>query len=219
MKSIYVLPIFLIFYLSIHFQTFSYFFQFFHLKQKKPISAREPWQFPSSNEHVNSNTTVMYWYSAPFCCCLISLENYNFLQGKILPIHPFSHFFNLYPTFFHFKWKKPISSRKPSQFLVSLPIWKEYVNSTKVFIFSTFLAVVSLVFRITASCKGKYLLNHTFQTFFQFCPVSSTSGGRNLFLLGQFKPGFNLVSSIRWKKPANPGERGSWFQHVIHVLI
>ena len=90
------------------------------------IFSRKPWHFPAgSNEHVNSNTTVKYWYAAPFCCCF-----FNFLQGKILPIHPYSNFFNLYPSFFHFKWKKPISFRKPSQFLVSLPIWKEHVNSS-----------------------------------------------------------------------------------------
>ena len=75
----------------------------------------------------------------------------------------------------------------------------------KVFKFSTFFAVVSLVMRITASYKEKYLLNHAFQPFFQFFPVSSTSSGRNLFLPGRFKPGFNPVSSTRWKKPANPG--------------
>ena len=110
------------------FKLFHIFSGFFHFKRKKPISSRKPWQFPGSNEHVNSNTTVKYWYSAPFCCCLISLENYNFLQGKITYSTIFK-LFNLYPSFFHFKWKKPISSRKPSQFLVSLPIWKEYVNT------------------------------------------------------------------------------------------
>ena len=100
---------------------FRIFSSFFHFKRKKTISSRKPWQFPCSNEHINSNTTVKYWYSAYFCCCLISLENYNFIH--------FQTFFNLYPSFSHSKWKKPISSRKPSQFLVSLPIWKEYVNS------------------------------------------------------------------------------------------
>ena len=40
--------------------------------------------------------------------------------------------------------------------------------------------------------------------FVQFYPVSSTLGGRNLFLPGRFKPGFNPVSSARRKKPANP---------------
>ena len=121
-----------------------------------------------------------------------------------------------YYTSIHFKLFKifiPVSSTSSGKKLV-LPgshhsfsfhfPWKEHVNSNKVFIFSTFLAVVSLVLRITASCKGKYSLNHAFQTFFQFCPVSSTSGGRNLFLPGRFKPGFNPVSSTRWKKPANP---------------
>ena len=83
---------------------------------------------------------------------------------------------------------------------------KEHVNSNAIveYLYSAHFAVVSLVLRITASCKGKYLLNHGFQPFFQFFPVSSTSGGRNLFLPGRFKPGFNPVSSTRWKKPANP---------------
>ena len=84
--------------------------------------------------------------------------------------------------------------------------FEENVNSNTIveYLYSAHFAVVSLVLRITASCKGKYLLNHGFQPFFQFFPVSSTSGGRNLFLPGRFKPGFNPVSSTRWKKPANP---------------
>ena len=67
-----------------------------------------------------------------------------------------------------------------------------------VYIFSTF-AAVSLILRITASCKAKYLLNHAFQHFSQIFPVSSISGGRNLFLLGRFKPAFNTVSSTKRK--------------------
>ena len=51
-----------------------------------------------------------------------------------------------------------------------------------------------------------------FKLFFQFFPVSSTSGGRNLFLPGRFKPGFNPVSSTRWKKPANPAN-SQWVSH------
>ena len=111
-------PFLLLFHLFIHFQTFSSFFRF---RWKKPISSSKPSQFPGSNEHVNSNETVIYWYSAQLCCCFISLENYNFLQEKILPTR-YSYIFKLFLIFtpFHFKWKKPISSRKPSQFLVSL---------------------------------------------------------------------------------------------------
>ena len=80
-----------------------------------------------SNEHVNSNETVKYWYSAQLCCCFISLENYNFLQEKILPTR-YSYIFKLFLIFtpvsstssgrnlflpgshhsfwFHFPWKE-----------------------------------------------------------------------------------------------------------------
>ena len=104
------------------FKLFHIFSSFFRFRWKKPISSRKPSQFPSSNEHVNSNAIVKCWYSVHFCCCFISLENYNFLQGKILHIYPFQTFESFYHSFFHFKWKKLISSRKPSQFLVSLPM-------------------------------------------------------------------------------------------------
>ena len=105
---------------------------------------------------------------------------------------------------------------------------KEHVNSNAIvkYLYSAHFAVVSLVLRITASCKGKYLLNHGFQPFFQFFPVSSTSGGRNLFLPGRFKPGFNPVSSTRWKKPANPARRthhakrmSLWRQRHYHCIV
>ena len=90
-------------------------------------------------------------------------------------------------------------------FFISLPIWKKYVNSNKVFVFSRFVAALSLVLRITASCKGKYLLNHAFQTVFPgFFSISSTSDGRNLFLPGRFKPGFNPFSSTRRKNQPGP---------------
>ena len=108
-----------------YFKLFHIFSSFFHFMWKKPISSSKPSPFPGNNEHVNSNATVKYWYSAQLCCCFISHENYNFLQEKILPTRYssiFKHFFNLYPGFFQFKWKKPISSRLPAQFLVSLPL-------------------------------------------------------------------------------------------------
>ena len=64
---------------------FIFFSSFFHSSGRKLISSRKPWQFPGSNEHVNSNTTIKHWYSARFCGWLSNLENYNFLQEKILP--------------------------------------------------------------------------------------------------------------------------------------
>ena len=76
---------------SSNFKHFHIFSSFFCLRRKKPISSRNSSQFSSSNEHVNSNTTVKYQYSAHFCC-FINLENYSFLLGKILLIHPFSNF-------------------------------------------------------------------------------------------------------------------------------
>ena len=107
------------------FKLFHIFSSFFRFKWKKPISPSKPSPFPGNNEHVSSNATVKYWYSAQLCCCFISLENYNFLQEKILPTHPFSNFFliftpvsstssgrNLflpgsqYCFWFHFPWKE-----------------------------------------------------------------------------------------------------------------
>ena len=80
------------------FKLFHIFSSFFHFKWKKPISFSKPSQFPGSNEHVNSNETVKYWYSAQLCCCFISLENYNFLQEKILPTR-YSYIFKLFLIF------------------------------------------------------------------------------------------------------------------------
>ena len=90
-------PFFLLFHLFIHFQTFSYFFPFLPFQVEEPISSSKPSQFPGSNGHVNSNETVKYWYSAQLCCCFISLENYNFLQEKILPTR-YSCIFSLFYT-------------------------------------------------------------------------------------------------------------------------
>ena len=81
------------------FKLFHIFSSFFRFRWKKPIASSKPSQFPGSNEHVNSNATVKYWYSAQLCCCFISLENYNFLQEKILHlpgIHPISNFFLIF---------------------------------------------------------------------------------------------------------------------------
>ena len=109
------------------FKLFHIFSSFFHFRRKKPISSSKPSQFPGSNEYVNSNETVKYWYSAQLCCCFISLENYNFLQEKILPTR-YSYIFKLFSIFtpvsstssgrnlflpgshhsfwFHFPWKE-----------------------------------------------------------------------------------------------------------------
>ena len=99
LKNTYLLPIFTVV-SPIH--PFSNFFNlypsFFHFKWKKPFSSSKPSQFPGSNEHVNSNATVKYWYSSQLCCCFISLENYNFLQEKILPIW-YSYIFKLFLIF------------------------------------------------------------------------------------------------------------------------
>ena len=77
------------------FKPFHIFSSFFHFRWKKPISSSKPSQIPGSNEHVDSNATVKDWYSAQLCCCFISLENYNFLQEKILPTR-YSSIFKLF---------------------------------------------------------------------------------------------------------------------------
>ena len=162
-------PFLLLFHLFIHFQTFSYFFQFLPFQVEEPISSSKPSQLPGSNGHVNSNETVKYWYSAQLCCCFISLENYNFLQEKILPTQ-YSYIFKFFLIF------TPVSSTSSGRNLF-LPgshhsFWFTSLgrNSNKVFIFSTFLAVVSLVWELQLNI---YLIMHfkLFSSFFQFLPL------------------------------------------------
>ena len=81
-------PFILLFYLFMHFQTFSYFSSFFHIRRKKPISSRTPSQFPGSNELVNSNTIVKYWYSAHICCSLVLRITTSYQEKYYL----FTHF-------------------------------------------------------------------------------------------------------------------------------
>ena len=92
------------------FKLFHIFSSFFHFRWKKPISSSKPSQFPGSNEHENSNATVKYWYSAQLCCCFIGLENYNFLQEKILPTR-YSSIFKLFLIF------TPVSSTSSGRHL------------------------------------------------------------------------------------------------------
>ena len=122
---------------------FHIFSSFFRFRWKKPISSSKPSQFPGSNEHVNSNATVQYWYSAQLCCCFISLENYNFLQEKILP----TRYSSIFKQFL------PLQVEETYFFQEAITVFGFTSlgrNNNKVFIFSTFLAVVSLVLRITA---------------------------------------------------------------------
>ena len=109
------------------FKLFHIFSSFFCFRWNKPISSSKPSPFSGNNELVNSNATVKYWYSVQLCCCFISLENYNFLQEKILPTW-YSSIFKLFLIFtpvsstssgrnlflsgsqhsfwFHFPWKE-----------------------------------------------------------------------------------------------------------------
>ena len=131
------------------FKPFHIFSNFFRFRWKKPISSSKPSQFPGGNEHVNSNATVKYWCSAQLCCCFIGLENYNFLQEKILPIR-YSSIFKLFLIF------TPVSSTSSGRnyfFQEAITVYGFTSlgrNNNKIFIFNTFLAVVSLVLRITA---------------------------------------------------------------------
>ena len=127
-------PFLLLFHLFIYFQTFSYFFQFlsfqveetysyfssfFRFTWKKPISSSKPSQFPGSNEHVNSNATVKYWYSAQLCCCFI--RELQLLARENITYPVFIHFQTVSSTssgrnlflpgshhsfWFHFPWKE-----------------------------------------------------------------------------------------------------------------
>ena len=114
----------------------------YHFKWKKPISSRMPSQFPGSNELVNSNATAKYCIQHIFAVVSLVLRITTSCKENITysPIHIL--FKKIYPSFFHFKRKKPISSRKLLQFLVSLPMERtckqqnEQYNC-KVFIFNT----------------------------------------------------------------------------------
>ena len=135
-------PFLLLFYLFIHFRTFSYFFQFLPLLPRLH-------QFPGSNELVNSNTTVKYWYSAHTCCCFISFENYNFLKKKkkkISPFYTFSNFLNFIPV------SSTSSGRNLLVFLPGSPCsfwfhfpWKEHVNSNTI-VTSIYIQNILLLF-------------------------------------------------------------------------
>ena len=84
----------------------------FKFRWKKPISSMKPlWFSLSGIELVNKNTTEKYLYSAPSYCC--------FTYSSIFKL------FHNFSSFFCFRWKKPISSSKPSQF----PDSNEHVNS------------------------------------------------------------------------------------------
>ena len=99
---------------------------------------------------------------------------------------------------FHFKWKKPISSRLPSQFLDS----NELVNSnaTAKYCIQHIFAVVSLVLRITTSCKENITGSPISILFKNLIPVSSTSRGRNLFLPGSY---CSFWFHFPWKEHVN----------------
>ena len=76
---------------------------FLNFKWKKPISSMKPsWFSLSGIELVNRNTTEKYLHSAHFYCC--------FTYSSIFKL------FHISSSFFHFRRKKPISFRMPSQF-------------------------------------------------------------------------------------------------------
>ena len=95
------------------------FSSFFRFTWKKPISSSKPSQFPGSNEHVNSNATVKYWYSAQLCCCFI--RELQLLARENITYPVFIHFQTVSSTssgrnlflpgshhsfWFHFPWKE-----------------------------------------------------------------------------------------------------------------
>ena len=114
----------------------------FHFKWKKHISSRMPSQFPGSNELVNSNATAKYCIQHIFAVVSLVLRITTSCKEKYYLFTHLHTFKKNHPSFFHFKRKKPISSKKLLQFLVSLPMERtckqqhEQYNC-KVFIFNT----------------------------------------------------------------------------------
>ena len=111
----------------------------FHFKWKKPITSRMPSQFPGCNELVNSNANTKYCIQYIFAVASLVLRITTSCKEKYYLFTHFHIFFKFYPSFFHFKRKKPISSRKLLQFLVSLPTERTCTQqyNCKVFIFNT----------------------------------------------------------------------------------
>ena len=174
-KSIYILPICTVVLPIDPFSNFFIFFQFLQLQAEETYFIQDAITVSWQKWLVNINTTVKYWYSAHICCCFFSFENYSFLQRKILQFYPIFKRLIFSPSFFHFKWKKPISSRKPSQFLVLLLLegtCKQQYNC-KVFIFSTFCCCF-ISFENYNFLQGKIFtlscISH-FSSFFQFLPL------------------------------------------------
>ena len=153
-----------------------------------------PSQFPGSNELVNSNATAKYCIQHIFAVVSLVLRITTSCKEK----------YYLFTISILFKFFIPVSSTSRGRNLF-LPgsywsiwfhfPWKEHVNSNTIvmYLYSTQFAVVSLVLRITASCKGKYLLNLAFQlfsSFFQFLPLQVEE---------------TYFFHFRWKKPISSG--------------
>ena len=88
------------------------------------------------------------------------------LVTVVLPVHPFPNLF----IFFRFL---PLKAEETYFFQEAITVfWQQWTckqqYDCKVLIFSTLL--LSLVLRITTSCKGKYYLFIHFQNFFSFSP-------------------------------------------------
>ena len=66
-----------------------------------------PWK-----ELANSNTIVKYLYPAhfPVVSLVLTITSAASCKGKYLLNHAFQPFFPVSSSFFHFRWKKPISS-------------------------------------------------------------------------------------------------------------
>ena len=129
-----------------------------------------PSQFPGSNELVNSNATAKYCIQHIFAVVSLVLRITTSCKEKYYLFTHFHTFQKFHPSFFHFKRKKPISSRKLLQFLVSLPMertCKQQYNC-KVFIFNTICCCFIRELQLLAR-ENIYLIMH-----FNFFPVSSS---------------------------------------------
>ena len=89
---------------------FRYFFQFLQIQVEETyFSMKSLWICDFELIYKNTTEKNLYsahfygcfygWHSAHFCCCFISLENYNFLQGKILHVYPFQTFWKFLSQF------------------------------------------------------------------------------------------------------------------------
>ena len=140
---------------------FRYFFQFLQLQVEETYFFHHQWSlcyFHSQGQNLWTEIQLKSIYILPIFTVVVTYS-----------IHPFSNF----SYFFQFL---RLQVEENYFFLEAIAVsgFTSHGRNKQTAIkysYSAHFAVVSLVLRIKASCKGKYLLNHPFQPFFQFLPL------------------------------------------------